>query len=255
MFIVASDLSEAQRERLTSSLSLKGIHVIAYTFDVVRTLFVELFCTPRSSIENPSLRVSGYGNDRNRSFLVGESAEDEYGQWATDEITGEQGYVDDERSCFWTWDDKEYAWQSRLFKGRQLKRRREKEKEKGNPRNMEKHFLAKNKNKSRNVGRQKRTLLGGSKAKERKALQKARVDLDSTKVDTSLIHKTREQARTNKVKKAKEQTRKVRARKALPHRHTQQQKHPMMEDMSQPGIHKPGGPNLGQAGSSIQAVW
>ena len=71
MFIVASDLGEAQRERLTSSLSLKGINVAAYTFDTVRTVFVELFCTPRSSIENPSLRASGYGNDRNRSFLVG----------------------------------------------------------------------------------------------------------------------------------------------------------------------------------------
>ena len=119
---------------------------------------------------------------------------------------------------------------------------------------MEKHSMAKNKNKSK-IGGQKRTLLGGSKAKERKALQKARVDLDSTKVDTSLIHKTREQARTNKVKKAKEQTRKVRAMKALPHRHTQQQKHPMMEDLSHPGIHKPGGPNLGQVGGIIQAGW
>ena len=31
MFIVASDLSEAQRERLTSSLALKGVNVAAYT--------------------------------------------------------------------------------------------------------------------------------------------------------------------------------------------------------------------------------
>ena len=38
--------------------------------------------------------------------------------------TGEQGYVDDERSCVWTWDDNECAWQSRPFKGRQVNRRR-----------------------------------------------------------------------------------------------------------------------------------
>ena len=54
-------------------------------------------------MENPSLRVRG--------------------QWASDEVPGEQGYIDDERVCFWTWDDNEQAWQSRPFKGRQVKRR------------------------------------------------------------------------------------------------------------------------------------
>ena len=49
MFIVASDLSTAQRERLTSSLSLRGTNVTTYT----------LFCAPKSSMKNPSLRVSG----------------------------------------------------------------------------------------------------------------------------------------------------------------------------------------------------
>ena len=54
IFIVASDLDEAQRERVTCSLSLRNITVIAYTLDAVETVFVELFCTPRSSMENPS---------------------------------------------------------------------------------------------------------------------------------------------------------------------------------------------------------
>ena len=54
MFIVATDLSEAQRERLTNSLSLQGMDICAYTFETVRTVFVELFCTPKSSMENPS---------------------------------------------------------------------------------------------------------------------------------------------------------------------------------------------------------
>ena len=46
------------------------------------------------------------------------------GQWAKDEVTGEQGYIDDDRSCFWTWDDTECALQSKPFKGRQVKRRK-----------------------------------------------------------------------------------------------------------------------------------
>ena len=44
--------------------------------------------------------------------------------------SGEQGYIDDERSCFWIRDDNEYAWQSRPFKGRQVRRRKGKEKRK-----------------------------------------------------------------------------------------------------------------------------
>ena len=60
-------------------------------------------------MENPSLRVSGHINSMNRTFIVEDYAEDEFGQWAKDAVTGEQGYVDCERSCFWTWDDNECA--------------------------------------------------------------------------------------------------------------------------------------------------
>ena len=42
MFIVASDLSEAQKERLTISLSLQQVDVTAYTFEGVREVFVEM---------------------------------------------------------------------------------------------------------------------------------------------------------------------------------------------------------------------
>ena len=56
-------------------------------------------------MENPSLRVSGHVSSMNRTFVAEVYAEDDFGHWAMDEITGEQGYVDDERSCFPTWDD------------------------------------------------------------------------------------------------------------------------------------------------------
>ena len=93
MFIVASDLTEAQRVRLTSSLSLKGLNITTSTFQAVQRTFLELFCTPKSSMENPSLRVSGNVGSMNRTFIVEEyAAEDNFGQWAKDEVTGEQGY-------------------------------------------------------------------------------------------------------------------------------------------------------------------
>ena len=104
-------LSEVQRERLTRSLSLQGVDVTAYSFEARRTVFVELFCKPKSSMENLSLRVNKYGNHTSRTLIVQDFAEDEFGQWASDEVTGEQGYGhDDERSCFWTWDNNKYTW-------------------------------------------------------------------------------------------------------------------------------------------------
>ena len=91
MFIVASDLDEAQRERLTSTLSLRNITVNACTLDAVQTVFVEWFCTPRSLMENSCLRVSGYGSSASKTFIVEDYPEDEFGLWAIDEATGE-GY-------------------------------------------------------------------------------------------------------------------------------------------------------------------
>ena len=70
---------------------------------------MDLLCTPTSSMENPSLRVSGHGGSTSRTFVVEDYTEDQYGQWALYEGTREQSYIDDEVSCFWTWDDNEYV--------------------------------------------------------------------------------------------------------------------------------------------------
>ena len=77
----------------------------------------------------PETRDKWYATQES-NHVVEDYAEDEFGL-GQDEATGEQGYIDDERSCFWTWDDNEYAWQSRPFKGRQVKRRKGKGKGKG----------------------------------------------------------------------------------------------------------------------------
>ena len=39
-------------------------------------------------MENLSLRVSGHVSRMNRTFIVEEHAEDDFGQWAKDEVTG-----------------------------------------------------------------------------------------------------------------------------------------------------------------------
>ena len=61
-----------------------------YTFEVLRTVFVELDGKPVAHVSS-----------MNRTFVVEDyNAEDEFGQWAKDEVTGEQGHVDDENIMF-----------------------------------------------------------------------------------------------------------------------------------------------------------
>ena len=84
MFIVASDLSENQRERLTSFLSIRGIDVTGYTYKKGKVAFGELFCLPESAIA--ARYYSLY-----RTFITEDSSEEESEYWATDEVTGEQG--------------------------------------------------------------------------------------------------------------------------------------------------------------------
>ena len=61
-----------------------------------------------------------------RTFIVADDSEEEFGHCATDELTGEQGHVDDENFCFWTRDDSRSTWKTRPFRSRQLKRTKEK---------------------------------------------------------------------------------------------------------------------------------
>ena len=73
-----------------------------YTLEAVKTVFMDLFCTPKSS-----KGVNGHCGSTSRTCIVEDYSEDEYAQWTIDEVTGEQGYIDDERSCCWRWDDNE----------------------------------------------------------------------------------------------------------------------------------------------------
>ena len=123
VFSVAGDLNEAQRESLTRTHSLRGMSVPAYTLEAVKTVFMDLICTPKSSMENPLLRVSRHGGSTGRTFIVEDYAEDEYGQWDTDAVTREQGYIEDERLCFWDMGCRRVCVTCRKFTDRQLKRR------------------------------------------------------------------------------------------------------------------------------------
>ena len=167
----------------------------------------------------------------NRTFIVEDCAEDDFGQRTTDEVTGEQRHIDFVRSCFWIWNDYEYAWQSRPFKGRQVKRRKGKGKGKG-------------KGRSKRTGRaffgdeqaqdpewwSEETLLGCSKERlGRKACQKAMVAF--RRVVFSITSQMKAQARIFPRTKARGKTQKEKARKELIlNPDFQPVKHPMKKD-------------------------
>ena len=150
--------------------------ITACTLDAVQTVFVDVFCSPKSSMENPTLFVSGHDGSTNRTFIVEDYPEDEYGQWATDEVTGEQGYIDDERSCFWTWTTTSMVGSPVSSKVAKLKEEKAKENVKAmvDSKELVKHTLAKNKHRTLNCG-QKKIVFGGPRVKKsRKFLRKVK---------------------------------------------------------------------------------
>ena len=143
-------------------------------------VFVALFCTPKSSMENPSLRMKGHVSSMNGTLIVEDDAEDEFGQWAKDEVTMGRHSV-----CLL----------GRPFEGRQVKRRKGKVKEKAedDPKGPEEHSLVMSKRKIPNGGK-KRTKFGGQKErKARRVCQKAM--MASMRVVFALTSPTKEHAR------------------------------------------------------------
>ena len=98
MVTVQADLSEQQREKLSAHMTMRGVRLQDYTFEQTRECMVELFCVPRSALENPSYRVNSQG----RSFAVLDYGELEgtTGYWAECEETGEGGFLAEYDDCF-----------------------------------------------------------------------------------------------------------------------------------------------------------
>ena len=125
VMVVQADLTEQQRERMTSTMVTQGVHVENYTYQGIRQVFTELFCAPKNSWENPSLRG---GRTQGRSFcILGDGELDgAYGYWVEDDDSGEQGFLPEVEDVFWTFDEETYAWVSRKLGHRKLRRGRPK---------------------------------------------------------------------------------------------------------------------------------
>ena len=109
IFISTADLSQDQRQSLTSIMTHRNRTMDQYRVGELRETFIEMFCTVKTAVDNPMLNPSGSGG--RRAFLVLEEGDldGSFGYWAEDEEDGAEGFLDALEDVFWIWDDNDYS--------------------------------------------------------------------------------------------------------------------------------------------------
>ena len=122
IFISTADLSRDQRQSLTSIMTHRNRTMDQYRVMELREVFIELFCTVKTAVDNPMMNPSGSGG-RRAFFLLDEGElEGNLGYWAEDEEDGAEGFLDASEDVFWIWDDNDYSWFQRRFQGRRTRK-------------------------------------------------------------------------------------------------------------------------------------
>ena len=131
IFVSLADLTQDQRNTLTSIMTHRGRTLDQYNAQELRDLFLEMFCTTKTAVDNPMMQPPGIG--QRRSFLVLDEGECEGtdGYWAEDDEDGAEGFLDALEGVFWVYDDADYTRHQRRFQGRQTRRGKGKGKRKG----------------------------------------------------------------------------------------------------------------------------
>ena len=137
LFVSLADLTQDQRQVLTSLMAHRNRALTDYRMEELREVYLEVFCTTRTSVENPLLAPSGHGG--RKSFLVIDegSLDDHDGYWVEDEEDGTEGFLESYDDVFWVYDDESAAWFQRRFQGRKMTRNKGKGKEKEKEKDVE----------------------------------------------------------------------------------------------------------------------
>ena len=122
IFISTADLSQDQRQSLTSIMTHRNRTMDQYRVGELRETFIEMFCTVKTAVDNPMMNPSGSGG--RRAFLVLEEGDldGSFGYWVEDEEDGAEGFLDAFEDVFWIWDDNDYSWFQRRFQGRRTRK-------------------------------------------------------------------------------------------------------------------------------------
>ena len=131
MFVSLADLTQDQRQVLTSLMAHRNRPLADYRIQELREVYLEVFCTTRTSVENPLLAPSGHAG--RKTFLVlDEGYLDTYeGFWVEDKEDGAEGFLELDEDTFWVFDDDSAAWFQRRFQGRKMRRGKGGSKRKG----------------------------------------------------------------------------------------------------------------------------
>ena len=150
IFISTADLSQDQRQSLTSIMTHRNRTMDQYRVGELRETFIEMFCTVKTAVDNPMMNPSGSGG--RRAFLVIEEGDldGSFGYWAEDEEDGAEGFLDALEDVFWIWDDNDYSWFQRRFQGRRTRKGKGKGKgRKGKGKGGRRFFRPRNKGKGK----------------------------------------------------------------------------------------------------------
>ena len=101
VFVPLADLTQDQRQVLTSLIAHRNRPLADYRIEEVREVYLEVFCTTRTSIENPLLAPSG--NAGRKSFLIIQEGylDNHEGFWVEDEDDGAEGFLELDEDAFW----------------------------------------------------------------------------------------------------------------------------------------------------------
>ena len=150
IFISTADLSQDQRQSLTSIMTHRNRTMDQYRVGELRETFIEMFCTVKTAVDNPMMNPSGSGG--RRAFLVLEEGDldGSFGYWAEDEEDGAEGFLDALEDVFWFWDDNDYSWFQRRFQARRTRKGKGKGKgRKGKGKGGRRFFRPRNKGKGK----------------------------------------------------------------------------------------------------------
>ena len=150
IFISTADLSQDQRQSLTSIMTHRNRTRDQYRVGELRETFIEMFCTVKTAVDNLMMNPSGSGG--RRAFLVLEEGDldGSFGYWAEDEEDGAEGFLDALEDVFWIWDDNDYSSFQRRFQGRRTRKGKGKGKgRKGKGKGGRRFFRPRNKGKGK----------------------------------------------------------------------------------------------------------
>ena len=122
MFVSLADLTQDQRQVLTSLMAHRNRPLADYRIQELREVYLEVFCTMRTSVENLLLAPSGHAG--RKTFLVIDEGylDNSEGFWVEDEEDGAEGFLELDEDTFWVYDDDQAAWFQRRIQGRKMRR-------------------------------------------------------------------------------------------------------------------------------------